>query len=215
MRILAISDVEEAWLTTSFDRERMAGVDLIVSCGDLPASYLEHIVTLANLPLVYVPGNHDTAYRTHPPEGCIPLDTAVRSFRGLNLMGIGGSVRYNNRVVGLTEQEMRWRVRRMAILGQSVGGVDIIVTHAPVRGYGDMDDLAHRGFASFELLLDRLRPRYLLHGHIHMEYGRIERAHEHPSGTTLVNVCGHRFIDIPDDELPQGRRRGFLQAEGI
>ena len=61
MRILAISDVPEGWLWERWDRERVAGVDLIISCGDLPATYLEHIVTLANVPLLYVQGYHDTA----------------------------------------------------------------------------------------------------------------------------------------------------------
>jgi uncharacterized RDD family membrane protein YckC len=35
--------------------------DLVVSCGDLPWDDLERIVDVANVPLVYVPGNHDPA----------------------------------------------------------------------------------------------------------------------------------------------------------
>ena len=77
MRILAVSDVEESWLTTHYDRDRMEGVELIISCGDLPASYLEHIVTLANIPLLYVAGNHDTAYARHAPEGCVNIDGCI------------------------------------------------------------------------------------------------------------------------------------------
>ena len=69
MRVLAIADVEERWLTAASARERLQGYDLIVSCGDLDARYLEHIVTMANVPLLYVWGNHDTAYRLHTPEG--------------------------------------------------------------------------------------------------------------------------------------------------
>lgn len=215
MRILAISDVEEEWLTVYYDAERMRGVDLIISCGDLPASYLEHIVTLSNVPLAYVPGNHDTAYRQHAPEGCVPLDGAVRSFRGLNIMGIGGSVRYNDRVYGFTEQEMRWRAMSMGAVGASMGGVDILVTHAPVAGYGDMEDLPHRGFAAFETLLNHLKPRYLVHGHIHMSYARVKRVRTHPSGTTLVNACGHTWIDIPDETIDPTRHRGFLRPSPL
>ena len=40
MKILVIADVEEAWLEDYYDRERMEGVELIISCGDLPARYL-------------------------------------------------------------------------------------------------------------------------------------------------------------------------------
>lgn len=216
MRILGISDVEERWLTTYYDRERMKGVDLIISCGDLPARYLEHIVTLANVPLIYVPGNHDTDYARHKPEGCISIENSLRTFRGLHIMGLGGSLKYNNTVYGFSEQEMRWRAARMALLAQSTGGVDILVTHAPIRGYGDLDDLPHRGFEAFEPLVTRLKPRFMLHGHIHLAYGRIARTRTHPCGTTIVNVCGAHIIDIPDDELPSSdQRRGLLHIDEI
>ena len=213
MRILCIADTEESWLYDHYDRERMAGVDLIVSCGDLPATYLEHIVTLANVPLLYVWGNHDTAYERHAPEGCTDIDGHVRDFCGLRVMGLGGSIRYNDQVHGFTEAEMARRAARMALLAQASGGVDLIVTHAPARGYGDLDDLPHRGFEAFDRLLDRVRPRYLLHGHVHMEYGRIERVREHPSGTTIVNACGSYLLDLPDDSIPE--RRGLFRPESV
>lgn len=37
--------------------------DLVVSCGDLPSDYLEYLVSSLNVPLVYVPGNHDPSLR--------------------------------------------------------------------------------------------------------------------------------------------------------
>ena len=213
MRILAIADTEESWLYDHWDASRVAGVDLIVSCGDLPARYLEHIVTLANVPLVYVWGNHDTAYERHAPEGCVDIDGHVRDFNGLRIMGLGGSIRYNDQVHGFTEAEMTRRAARMALLASASGGVDLVVTHAPARGYGDLDDLPHRGFEAFDRLLDRVRPRYLLHGHVHMEYGRIERVREHPSGTTIINTCGSYVLDIPDSTIEE--RRGLFRPESL
>ena len=213
MRILAISDVEEGWLYERWDASRIAGVDLIISCGDLPATYLEHIVTLANVPLLYVQGNHDTAYDRHAPEGCVSIDGTLRDFHGLRIMGIGGSIRYNDQVHGYSEAEMRRLCSRMTLLSSATGGVDLVVTHAPVRGYGDLEDLPHQGFEAFGTLLDRVRPRYLLHGHVHMQYGRIERVREHPSGTTLVNVCGSYVLDIPNESLrPHG---GLFPVESV
>ena len=213
MRILAISDVPESWLWERWDRERVAGVDLIISCGDLPATYLEHIVTLANVPLLYVQGNHDTAYDDHAPEGCISIDGRLRDFCGLRIMGLGGSIRYNDEVYGFTEAEMARKAARMALLASATGGVDVIVTHAPLRGYGDLDDLPHRGFEALGRLVERTRPRYLLHGHVHMEYGRIERVREHPCGTTIVNACGSYVLDIPDESI--GGRSGLFGVEGV
>lgn len=213
MRILCISDVEEGWLYDHWDHDRIAGVDLIVSCGDLPARYLEHIVTLANVPLAYVWGNHDAAYERHAPEGCVDIDGHVRDFHGLRLMGLGGSIRYNDQVHGFTEAEMARRAARMALLAQASGGVDLIVTHAPARGYGDLDDLPHRGFEATNRLLERTRPRYLLHGHVHMAYGRIERVREHPCGATIINACGSYVLDIPDETIPE--RRGLFRPESL
>lgn len=213
MRILAISDVEEGWLYDRWDAGRVAGVDLIVSCGDLPARYLEHIVTLANVPLLYVQGNHDTAYDRHAPEGCVSIDGHIRDFRGLRVMGIGGSIRYNDQVHGFTEAEMGRQAARLTLLAQATGGVDVIVTHAPARGYGDLDDLPHRGFEAFNRLLERTRPRYLVHGHVHLNYGRIERVREHACGTTIVNAFGSHVIEIPDEEIPQ--RGGLFRPEGV
>ena len=213
MRILAISDTPEGWLWERWDRERVAGVDLVISCGDLPATYLEHIVTLANVPLVYVQGNHDTAYDDHAPEGCVSIDGQLRDFRGLRVMGLGGSIRYNDEVHGFTEAEMARKAARMALLASATGGVDLVVTHAPLRGYGDLDDLPHRGFEALGRLVERTRPRYLLHGHVHLEYGRIERVREHPCGTTIVNVCGSYVLEIPDETI--GGRSGLFGVESV
>lgn len=213
MRILCISDVEERWLYDHWDRERMAGVDLIISCGDLSATYLEHVVTLANVPLAYVWGNHDTAYEAHAPEGCVSIDGHLRDFHGLRIMGLGGSIRYNDQVHGYTEAEMRRRCARMALLAQATGGVDLVVTHAPARGYGDLDDLPHRGFETLGALVERVRPRYLVHGHVHMEYGRIERVREHPCGTTIINACGSYELEIPDESIE--RRGGLFRADEL
>ena len=122
MRILCIADVEEGLALRPLGRtSAIAGVDLIVSCGDLPARYLEHIVTLANVPLAYVWGNHDAAYERHAPEGCVDIDGHVRDFHGLRLMGLGGSIRYNDQVHGFTEAEMARRAARMALLAQARG----------------------------------------------------------------------------------------------
>ena len=213
MRILAISDTKESWLYDHFDRKRLEGVDLIVSCGDLPARYLEHIVTLANVPLVYVQGNHDTAYDENPPEGCVSIDGQLRDCRGLRIMGLGGSIRYNNEVHGFTEAEMARRAARMALMASATGGVDLVVTHAPLRGFGDLDDLPHRGFEALGRLVERTKPRWLLHGHVHMEYGRIERVHEHPCGTTIVNCCGSYVLDIADETI--GGHHGVFRVPEV
>lgn len=198
MRILAVADTELGWLTGVESRSQVGEVDAVVSCGDLPAAYLEHIETLFNVPLLYVWGNHDTAYRAHAPEGCQSLEGRIVEVGSLRFMGLGGSVRYNNRVFGFTERDMYWRMLKLALRAKATGGIDVLVTHAPVRGMGDLDDVPHQGFAAFDTCLQMLTPRLMLHGHVHPEYGRIVRERVHPAGTRILNCCGYRVIDLPD-----------------
>ena len=49
-------------------------------------------------------------------------------------------------------------------------GFDILVTHSPARGYGDLDDLPHMGFACFNSLLEKWKPKYMFYGHVHANY---------------------------------------------
>ena len=64
-------------------------------------------------------------------------------------------------------------------------------------------------------LVERLHPRYLLHGHVHPEYGRIERTREHPAGTTLINTCGWQMLDIDEATLPDRSRSTFWRIVRI
>ena len=88
-------------------------------------------------------------------------------------------------------------------------GVDILVTHAPAQGLGDMDDVCHRGFACFRALLDRCHPLYHCYGHVHLQYApNMPRTRQYGE-TNLVNVSGKCFIELPArDEPPKKRRHG-------
>jgi len=57
VRVLAVSDVVEEGLLADLDPVR--GTELIVACGDLPFDYLGHLMNALDVPLVFVPGNHD------------------------------------------------------------------------------------------------------------------------------------------------------------
>ena len=149
MKLLVISDAPDQGLWDYFSKEKLQGADAIISCGDLPSSYLTFLVTMANKPLFYVHGNHDTRYEQQPPEGCDCIDGKVIEFKGYRILGLGGCMKYNSSVHQYTERQMRWRIAK---LGRSLrrGGVDILITHAPAQGVGDMEDACHRGFACFK-----------------------------------------------------------------
>ena len=171
MKILVLSDVEDPYLWDYYTPGRLDEYDLILSAGDLKPEYLSFLVTMAHVPVLYVHGNHDGYYAERPPEGCDCIEDTVVTYQGVRILGLGGSVKYREAPHQYTEAQMRRRIRRVSRKVRRAGGVDIILTHAAPQGYGDLDDYAHRGFACFLPMLDKWKPKYLVHGHVHMQYG--------------------------------------------
>ena len=212
MRILILADEESKFLWDFFTPDKLEGIDLIISCGDLRAEYLEFLVTMGKAPVLYVPGNHDSRYEKHPPEGCECVDGRVVSVGGVRVLGFGGSMKYGTGPYMYTEKEMRSRIKRSrrSILLHS--GFDILVTHSPARGYGDMNDLPHRGFECFNELLERCRPGYLLHGHVHATYGsRFKRVIDHPSGARIINGYERYILEFDESRRSALSRRDILK----
>ena len=117
---------------------------------------------------------------------------------GLRILGLGGSALYNGGPHQYTEKRMRRRIHRLRLKLALAGGVDIVLTHAPVRGFGDEDNMTHRGFEAFLPLLDQYQPRYLVHGHIHQRYGANRPRCYQYNETTIVNATGRYILEFPD-----------------
>ena len=96
MKILAISDEVSNYLYEYYTPGKLADYDLIISCGDLKAKYLSFLVTMARVPLLYVHGNHDASYEQNPPEGCDCIDDKLIVYKGLRILGLGGTHLYNS-----------------------------------------------------------------------------------------------------------------------
>ena len=204
MKLLVIADNEERYLWEDWNqntRRELSDIDLILSAGDLDANYLEFLVTMLNVPLVYVRGNHDGHYDKKPPEGCIDADgeiVEVACGKGtvkqkVRILGLGGSMRYRDYSEDMyTEEEMS---RKIAGL-RKVFLRDILLTHAPCKGYGDMEDIAHTGFECFNRFLSKHQPKLHVYGHVHEEYGQLARTMTHPSGTLLINASGYYIVEI-------------------
>lgn len=196
MKILCLADEESKAYWDFFRKERLADIDLILSCGDLKPEYLSFLVTMAHAPLFYVHGNHDERYQTHPPEGCDCIDGKIVEFRGLRILGLGGSPRYRPGPFQYTEADMSRRIRRLT--WRLRRGVDIVVAHAPARDLGDLEDLPHRGFAALRALIERYRPRYFLHGHVHAGYTHAFVRERDHCGTRIINVGPVYILELPD-----------------
>jgi predicted phosphodiesterase len=214
-RILAIAD--ETTPALSVARIKDIAPDLVISCGDLPFSYVEYVASAANKPFAYVPGNHDPSLKPNPlvigtanqfhgdgdeapgPQGGSNLDGQLLEECGLTLAGLGGSIRYRPGDNQYSEREMRFRVARLEAkwwLRRLRGHrqVDVLVTHSPPRHLGDMPDPAHHGFSSFRGLLERMQPQVMLHGHIHPHgFEKPDRVH---GNTRIINVVPYRVVEV-------------------
>jgi hypothetical protein len=213
--VLAITDEVDQRIYSSSIAERMAGVAMVVSCGDLPANYLEFLSSALNRPVYYVLGNHaeeltrvgERGVPRHP-EGCVDLGGRVVTDpqTGLIMAGLPGSPRYSERdPVQFTERQMMWKVLKMAprlIWNKYRHGraLDLFVTHAPPRDVGDREDMAHRGFEAMRTFIEWFKPAYQLHGHIHL-YDRSQPFTTQYAGTKVINVYPYQRLDLNFAEL--------------
>ena len=195
MKILFLSDEESPAYWDYFQKETFEDIDLIVSCGDLKAEYLSFLTTMTSIPVLYVKGNHDK-YEVNVPEGCISIEDDIYEFEGVRLLGLGGCQRYNRGDNQYTEKEMHRRISKLRWKLFWKKGFDILVTHAPALGVNDGEDLCHRGFACFHDLIKKYKPKYFVHGHLHLSYGSQMKREAQMGETKVINAYNHYIIEI-------------------
>lgn len=201
MRILIVSDDESEYIWDHFDETRFEGVELILSSGDLKSSYLSFLTTMIKAPLFYVHGNHDHDYAENPPEGCDSIEDKLVVYKGVRIVGLGGSIKYNYHPTQSqppyqwTEKQMTKRIRKLWWKLRKHKGCDILVTHAPLYGLNDGNDACHKGFQSLIRFIEKYKPRYMIHGHMHLKFGRAPRQMT-LGETRIIDACGYYFLDI-------------------
>ena len=196
MKILLIADQAEPTLWENLDRRKLEGVELVLSCGDLPPEYLSFLTCFTPAPILYIHGNHDGKYHSRPPEGCVCIEDTIYEYNGLRILGLGGSMRYGSGPHQYTEREMLRRVKRLRFKLWRSKGIDILLTHAPAYQLGDDTDLAHTGFETFLQLIDKYHPRLLVHGHVHQSYRHDFKRVRQRGDTQVINACGYYIIDL-------------------
>ena len=201
MKVLIVSDEEVKRFYEYYQEGVLSSYDLILSCGDLSPKYLSFLATMSHAEVLYVHGNHDKSYLKEAPEGCTCIEDRVYNYRGLRILGLGGSMKYRESPFQFTEKEMQRRVRRLFFRLHRSHGFDILLTHAPAFGLNDAEDLPHRGYQCFLGLLDRYTPRYFIHGHVHKNYGKGYKKLDHYKDTTVINACQFYELEIPDEML--------------
>ncbi len=200
VKILCVSDTEMPQLHSAVNlRRQYSDIDMIISCGDMPPGYLDFITSITSAPMFYVRGNHDEVYDSQPPGG-INLHRQVVEYRGLLMAGLEGSIKYNRGAIQYTQLQMH---RMVLGLGPAIlwnrwarkRGIDLFVTHSPALNIHDGNDVAHRGFTSFLNFMKWYRPRYMLHGHVHI-WDRRKTVRTQYESTCVLNINPFTVLDL-------------------
>ncbi len=221
MKILCVADAKDPLVYSSLIKERFKDVDLVLGAGDLPLKYYGFIVTSLNKPLLHVFGNHnledfDAVHgKTLYPDfsqgkepihrysfGSIHIGGRVVKTEGILIAGLGGCKNYNHGKNQYSEFQMLLRIVKMMpklLFNRIFRGrwVDILLTHAPAYELGDREDPCHRGFKVFHLFLRWFKPKYMLHGHVHL-WGLNDEREISYHKTKIINVFNHVVLDYEE-----------------
>ncbi len=220
MKILCVSDHIDPLVYSNSIKERFGDVKLVIGAGDLDLDYYGFIVSSLNVPLCFVFGNHNLKkiqdyrkeYRTNPawdspyslPQtyGSTYVGGKVVKVKHLLIAGLGGSMKYNagpNQFSNTGMMLYSLRILPRLLFNRIVYGrfLDILVTHAPPEGIHDRDDPCHRGFRFFRTFIRLFKPRYLVHGHVHL-YDLNASRETLVDSTRVVNAYDHHVIEIED-----------------
>lgn len=219
MKILCVADHIDPLVYSPAVKERFKDVDLVLSAGDLPMEYLGFLSATLNRPIVFVFGNHNlksltlfnkkislySSIELYDPElqntyGATYTGWKITRIKGLLIAGLGGSMRYNEGENQYTDFQMYLKILKLipGLLWNKIRYgrfLDILLTHAAPFGIHDQSDLCHRGFKAFLWFMRVFKPKYLIHGHIHLydiNTKRVERYYQ----TDVVNAYDHCVIEI-------------------
>ncbi len=230
MKILCVSDETEPLVYSKHSKEHFRECDFVISSGDLPLNYYDYIMTIQSKILYYVYGNHNleqfdldmghvmdrngtrlerdgTLHMNRFGGDLIDGRCVVDQKSGLIIAGLGGSRLYNGGKSQYTEAQMKLRMAKLIpqlMYNKIRYGryLDILVTHAAPYGIGDGPDPCHRGFECFLSFMERFRPQYLLHGHIHLYDENSNRITDY-KGTKVVNVYKSFVLEVAE---PKGKK---------
>jgi len=121
------------------------------------------------------------------------LDERIVVHDGIKILGLGGSMRYKPGPHQYSELEMNIKFMKLKpLLWLHKNKFDILVTHAPAYQLGDLEG-PHRGFKVFRRIIETYKPRYHLHGHVHLNYSQNERTIEYGQTQIINGYEHHRF----------------------
>jgi len=139
--------------------------------------------------IVLVPGNHDFIFEKYPKivsdVACVTLIDQLHEYEGLKIWGSPWQLPFDNWAFNLPEEELD---KKYSLIPTDT---NIIVSHGPPYGFGDLApaipgmrvNSEHRGSKSLTDHILRVKPRFVVCGHIHEGYGVYKL-----QDTTIVNA---------------------------
>ncbi len=203
LSIVAISDTHNR-IDAGFE---VPAADVLIHAGDFSGSgrlpeldeFAAFIRAQPHPHKIVVAGNHDWCFQRQPEVArarlagiCTYLEDDGVTIEGVRFWGSPWQPEFHDWAFNLTrgaELRAKWDL--------IPEGIDVLITHGPPLGHGDM---TFRGVAvgCEELLavVERLRPRYHIFGHIHEAYGITRNDH-----TTFINAStcdfGYQAVNAP------------------
>jgi Icc-related predicted phosphoesterase len=195
-RIVCISDTHNR-----LSRVKVPDGDILIHAGDATMAgrseeidkFDEDLERLPHKHKIVIAGNHDWLFQTHPAEArrritaATYLEDSEVTVCGLRIYGSPWQPEFCNWAFNLDRGEdlyEKWE--------KIPAKVDILITHGPPAKVLDRcPDGRQVGCADLEAaILDRVRPRLHVFGHIHHSYGQQDF-----EGMTFVNasVCNERY----------------------
>lgn len=141
-----------------------------------------------------------SGFKVFQNEELMFLDPATGKKTPLLLAGTSGTLRYNKGINQYSDLHMKLKLIMMIpqlIKNKIKYGryLDIFLTHASPRHIHDHEDPCHMGFECYNWFLQKFKPTYMVHGHIHLYDMREERIGKYYD-TTVVNAYSHCVIEL-------------------
>lgn len=131
-------------------------------------SWLEHLLHNGVERIIGVAGNHDLVFERElqPDLPWTYLQDSGCEWGGLNFWGTP----WTPPVWGVFQAG---RMHEVGVFGRIPDGVDVLITHGPPNGRGDLTaNLERAGSTPLRAAVTRARPRLHVYGHIHEGHGK-------------------------------------------
>ncbi len=214
-KILCVADQIDPVIYSKNIKDKYGDMDFIIAAGDLPMEYLDFIQASLGKPLLFVLGGHYLKSLTHyhPEMAEKTKDGEINKFKKNNLFksengtyigfktfkqdnlliaGISGAKKENDGKNQFTERQMRRKIIAMIprlLVNKIKYGryADIIVSHAPIA--------SANGFKCFEKFIKLFKPKYWLHGNVHIHNSKTPRS-TNIEKTEVINVYSRHVLEI-------------------